>query len=104
MKPDGTARAEHTAEIERLREDLRLSEARFRDVIERNADAIVVVDAEGTIRFANQEAEKLFTAAAFLRYGVVDSTDTVFGERGAWEMPVNRSGRTRLLRDERVHQ
>ena len=47
---------------------------------------------------------KLFTAAALLRYGVVDSTDAVFGEGGSWAMPVNRSGRTRLIRDVHVHK
>lgn len=36
------------------------SEARFRDVIERNADAIVVVGRDGTVRFANPAAESLF--------------------------------------------
>lgn len=39
---------------------LQRSEARFRDVIERNADALVVVDGAGTIRFANQMASRLF--------------------------------------------
>ncbi|MBW3552893.1 MAG: PAS domain-containing sensor histidine kinase [Gemmatimonadetes bacterium] len=40
---------------------LERSEARFRDVIERNADAIVVVDAAaGTVRFVNNAAERLF--------------------------------------------
>ena len=47
---------------------------------------------------------KLFTAAALLRYGAVDSTDAVFGERGSWAMPVNRSGRTRLIRDVHEHK
>jgi signal transduction histidine kinase len=45
---------------ERLRVALAESEARFRDVIERNADAIVVVDREGAVRFANAMAERLF--------------------------------------------
>ena len=40
--------------------DLALSNARFRDVIERNADAIVVVDGDGVIRFANAKAWELF--------------------------------------------
>ena len=40
--------------------ELARSTARFRDVIERNADAIVVVDREGIIRFANAMATKLF--------------------------------------------
>ena len=55
------------AELERLRHELRQrtgeleqSRARFRDVIERNADAIVVVDRDGVIRFANAAAVELF--------------------------------------------
>jgi len=40
--------------------DLARSTARFRDVIERNADAIVVVDGDGVIRFANAKARELF--------------------------------------------
>jgi cell division protein FtsI (penicillin-binding protein 3) len=47
---------------------------------------------------------KLFTAAALLRYGLVDSADAVFGERGLWEMPVNSRGRTRLIRDVHAHK
>ena len=43
-----------------LLDELRASEARFREVIERNADAIVVVDAEGTVVYANPMAERLF--------------------------------------------
>jgi signal transduction histidine kinase len=39
---------------------LERSEARFRNVIERNADAIVVVDETGSIRYVNQAAEALF--------------------------------------------
>lgn len=50
------------AEVQRLTDELRQSEARFRDVIEQNADAIVVVDTEGVIRFANHEACRLFGA------------------------------------------
>jgi signal transduction histidine kinase len=51
---------ELTAEVERLTLELAQSEARFRDIIERNADAIVVVDREGVIRFVNDQAVKLF--------------------------------------------
>lgn len=42
--------------------DLARSTALFRDVIERNADAIVVVDRDGVIRFANAMARELFAA------------------------------------------
>jgi cell division protein FtsI (penicillin-binding protein 3) len=48
---------------------------------------------------------KLFTAAALLQNGVVDSTDKVFGEGGVWRMPVTRSGRkTRTITDVHVHK
>jgi cell division protein FtsI (penicillin-binding protein 3) len=48
---------------------------------------------------------KLFTAAALLQNGLVDSTEKVFGERGVWNMPVTRSGRrTRQIRDVHVHK
>ncbi len=47
---------------------------------------------------------KLFTAAALLQLGLVDSTDEVFGENGHWLMPVNRQGRTRPLTDVHVHR
>jgi signal transduction histidine kinase/PAS domain-containing protein len=46
-----------------LAEALARSEARFRDVIERNADAIVVVDREGVIQFANAMAGEVFDCA-----------------------------------------
>ena len=47
---------------------------------------------------------KLFTAAALLRNGLVDSTDVVFGERGAWSMPVNGRGRVRTIHDVHAHK
>jgi cell division protein FtsI (penicillin-binding protein 3) len=47
---------------------------------------------------------KLFTAAALLRNGLVDSGDVVFGERGTWAMPVNRGGRIRMIHDVHAHQ
>lgn len=48
---------------------------------------------------------KLFTAAALLRYGLVDSTDAVFGEGGVWHMAVTRSGRVRrTIHDVHAHK
>ncbi|HEX5972482.1 MAG TPA: PAS domain-containing sensor histidine kinase [Gemmatimonadaceae bacterium] len=43
-----------------LADELRASEARFREVIERNADAILVVDDDGVVLYANPMAERLF--------------------------------------------
>jgi signal transduction histidine kinase len=50
-------------ELERRTRELERSEARFRDVIERNADAIVVVDDKGVIRFVNSAATRLLGAS-----------------------------------------
>jgi signal transduction histidine kinase len=47
-------------ENERLLGELGRSENRFRDIIERNADAIVVIDESGTICFANAVAARMF--------------------------------------------
>jgi cell division protein FtsI (penicillin-binding protein 3) len=42
---------------------------------------------------------KLFTAAALLVHQRVDGDDKVFSEGGHWRMPINRSGRFRLISD-----
>jgi signal transduction histidine kinase len=47
-------------ELEKRRRQLERSEARFRDVIERNPDAQIVIDPDGMIRFANLAASRLF--------------------------------------------
>jgi signal transduction histidine kinase len=63
---DAVQKLQH--ELERRTRALERSEARFRDVIERNADAIVVVDSQGLIRFTNDRAITLFggTRAALI--------------------------------------
>ena len=43
---------------------------------------------------------KIFTAAALLSLGRVDSTDRVFAEHGEWVMPVNSRGDTRTIHDD----
>ena len=47
-------------ELERRGRELQAAEARFRNLIARNADAIVVVDHRGVVRFGNPAAEALF--------------------------------------------
>ncbi len=47
------------AELEQIRQALQASEMRFRNVIEHNADGIVVLDKAGTVRFVNTAAEEL---------------------------------------------
>jgi signal transduction histidine kinase len=50
--------------IDRLRTQLATSEARFRSIIERNADGILIVDHEGRARYVNPAAERLFGRSA----------------------------------------
>src|SRR4030081_955903 len=51
-----------TAELERRTGELERSERRFLDIVEHTADAIIVVDDEGIIRFANSVARSMFVA------------------------------------------
>jgi signal transduction histidine kinase len=51
-------------ELDLRDKQLARSEARFRDVIQRNADAIFVVSRDGSVRFANRSAEQLFGRGA----------------------------------------
>ena len=59
--PDARHASDETRSVARELEirtrQLARSEARFRDVIQRNADAIFVVGADGAVRFANGAAE-----------------------------------------------
>ena len=52
--------------IERKRSEkvIRESETRFRNLIKMNADAIIIVDCKGIVRFANPAAEALFRRTA----------------------------------------
>lgn len=49
-----------TAELERRAGELQRSERRFLDIVEHTADAIIVVDDDGIIRFANSVAKAMF--------------------------------------------
>ena len=50
--------------MEQLRQDLKASETRFRNVIEKNADGIAIVNKGGLVCFANPSAEALFNCKA----------------------------------------
>ena len=50
--------------MEQLRLDLKASETRFRNVIEKNADGIAIVNKGGLVCFANPSAEALFNCKA----------------------------------------
>lgn len=78
-----------------LLDELRASEARFREVIERNADAIVVVDGEGIVRYANPMAERLFGRAGHELVGTAIGFPIVAGE--TTELDVVSQGAPRVV-------
>ncbi|CAN5157146.1 hypothetical protein BH10PLA2_BH10PLA2_07490 [soil metagenome] len=47
-------------ELAQCKADLLASEARFRNIIEKNADSVVVLDWEGIVLYMNSAAEKMF--------------------------------------------
>ncbi|MEX2581872.1 MAG: ATP-binding protein [Gemmatimonadota bacterium] len=51
-------------DLERRSADLEESEARFRNIVERTADGIVIVNRDGRVRFANPGAERMFARSA----------------------------------------
>jgi signal transduction histidine kinase len=69
-------------ELDRRTRQLERSEARFRDVIEGHADALVVVDGSGAVRFVNGRAVRLFgkrreeLVGSFFGFPVVDGETT----------------------------
>jgi signal transduction histidine kinase len=77
------------AELARTRRELERSKARFRDVIERNADAIVVVDADGVVQFANGVAVELFGR----------SQEALVGSPFGYPMTVGESTEVDLVRN-----
>ena len=83
------------AERARLSAELEQSRARFRDVIERNADAIVVVDREGVIRFANAVAAELFRSPREDLCGTPFGFPMVAGETTELDLP--RPGDARVV-------
>ena len=60
-----------------LRQDLKASESRFRNVIEKNADGIAIVNKGGLVCFANPSAEALFNCKAEELLGQVFFGDLV---------------------------
>ncbi|WP_377477131.1 MAG: PAS domain S-box protein [Microcoleus anatoxicus] len=50
--------------IEQLKQDLKASESRFRNAIEKNADGMAIVNKRGLVAFVNPSAEALFNCKA----------------------------------------
>jgi signal transduction histidine kinase len=71
---------ELTAELQRRSQELERSERRFLDIVEHNADAIIVVDEEGVIRFANPVARSMFAGRRDVLVGTHFGFPLVSGE------------------------
>ena len=80
---------------EALADELRASEARFREVIERNADAILVVDDVGVVLYANPMAERLFRRDGTELVGTAIGFPIVAGE--TTELDVVSQGSPRVV-------
>jgi PAS domain-containing protein len=78
--------------IERKRSEkaMRESEARFRSLIEKNADGIIIIDNDGKIAFINPAAEALFQRAADELVGEAFGFPLVAGEIA--EIDISRKG------------
>jgi signal transduction histidine kinase len=69
------------------------AEARFRNIIDKNADAIVVVDDEGLIRYANAKAEHIFHTARSALMGTPFGLPLTVGETTELDVVVGGSPR-----------
>ena len=80
--------------------ELQSCEARFRNVINRNADGIIIIDASGIVRFVNRTAESLFGRKADELIGVALGFPIVDGE--TTEIDIIRKGGETVTAEMRV--
>ncbi len=76
---------------EQCRADLRACEARFRSIIEKNADGIIIVDQDGWVQFVNPAAEALFTRSADALLGEPFGFPCIVGETAELDI-IRRAG------------
>jgi PAS domain-containing protein len=67
-------------QLQHYSHEVQVGEARFRNLITRNADGIIVVDAEGVVRFVNPSAEALFGHTADALQGELFGFPVLLGE------------------------
>jgi signal transduction histidine kinase len=87
-----------TRQLEIRSRELARSEARFRDVIERNADAIFVVDRAGAVRFANRAASQLCGQALEELVGSTFGFPVVVGETTEVDLVIRGTPRVAEMR------
>jgi PAS domain S-box-containing protein len=76
-----------------LEEALAVSEARFRNMIERDADGILIVDSNGAVRFANPAAEVLFSCKTEEFVGQLFGFPLVAGETTELDIVHGKAGK-----------
>jgi signal transduction histidine kinase len=86
--------------LEQRTRELQSSEARFRNVINKNADGIIIVDSAEIVRFVNRTAESLFGRMADELIGVALGFPIVDGETA--EVDIIRRGGETVVAEMRV--
>ncbi|MDX2162058.1 MAG: ATP-binding protein [bacterium] len=95
------ARMSAALHIHHLKTRLEAGERRFRMLIQRNADAILVIDTDGIVRFANPAVEALFDQPARQLLGTYFGFPLLVGETTELDIVNPRTGR-RLIAEMRV--
>ena len=88
------------SEIAQCRREVEATQQRFKNIIEKNADGIVIVDQEGYVRFANPAAEALFGRSVEELKGTIFGFPVIAGETA--ELDLLRPDRTQAIVEMRV--
>jgi signal transduction histidine kinase/ActR/RegA family two-component response regulator len=86
--------------LEQCKRDLQSCESRFRNLIIKNADGMVIIDQESVVRFVNPAAEALFNRQASILLGSLFGFPAVAGE--TTEMDVLPTGGSPAVAEMRV--
>jgi len=86
-------RYENLEQLKRTKGALALSEVRFRNMIEKDADGIIIVDSNGVVRFANPAAEVLFSCKAEEFLGQLFGFPVVAGETTELDIVHGKAGK-----------
>lgn len=88
------------SELAQCRREVEATQQRFKNIIENNADGIVIVDHEGYVRFANPAAEALFGRSIAELKGALFGFPVIAGETA--ELDLLRPDRTQAIVEMRV--
>ncbi|NJP05116.1 MAG: PAS domain S-box protein [Chloroflexaceae bacterium] len=79
-------------EMQQIMLERQASEARFHNIIEKNADGILIVDSQGFVRFINPAAENLLSIKAAEFVGELFGFPVVAGERTELDVVLRNGG------------